>query len=439
MPTTNPVRYKTKPLDCWQKAKELRLTHYREVANARAEGKLVVTGSANTFMSLLAGFGDFVFFSGEPYGASIGYDSTFSAPCSEAAEAQGWSRDMCSYMRNYWGSMILDKYYFGGPFPKPDFCYTRHICDSHAKWFQVVADYYNVPLIGIDLVPYNYMVGGERFQKLVEYGAQQAADSIEKIEKITGRKFDDEKFLIALKNEFRTTALWGEVSLMNSAIPAPLDMKSIYSLYILPFFMKHEKRAVDFFEGLKAEVQDRIDNKIAAVASERGRIMHDSQPPWFFLRLYRYLEKYGVVCVGSHYTISLTGTWEMGPNGTCVPKKTPWERGINIKTRDDGLRALAEWYLDWPMNSQFVPEMRTGQLIALAKHWKVDGVMMHLNRGCEGMCAGCMENRLGLNAVGIPTMLYEGNMADEREFDEAQVMDRMEAFLENMGFSKLEE
>ena len=38
-------RWKTKPLDCWQKGKELRLNYYRDVATARERGKLLVSGS----------------------------------------------------------------------------------------------------------------------------------------------------------------------------------------------------------------------------------------------------------------------------------------------------------------------------------------------------------------------------------------------------------
>jgi benzoyl-CoA reductase subunit B len=430
------TKYKTKPLDSWQKAKELRLEHYRDVATAREQGKLVVTGSANTFMSLLAGFGDFVFFSGEPYGATVGYDAVFGQECGEAAEARGFARDMCSYMRNYWGSMLLDRFYFGGAFPRPHFCYTRHLCDSHAKWFQVVAEHYGVPIFVIDIPPYCYGESQERMDLETDYVVAQALESIENIERLTGRKFDDEKFLAALENEFRTTTLWGEISLLNRAIPAPLDLKSMFTLYVLPFFIKHERKAVDFYTMLRDEVKDRIEDQIAAVGNERCRLMHDSQPPWFFLRIFRYLEQQGVVCVGSHYSLGLTGTYVETPDGSPAPKKVPQDEGITYRTREEAIRAMAQWYLDWPMEGCFIPHVKNYQIVALAKYWQCDGVLIHLNRGCEGTACGQLENRLALINAGIPTMTYEGNMADEREFDEAQVLDRLDAFLESLGVSK---
>jgi benzoyl-CoA reductase subunit B len=35
-------------------------------------------------------------------------------------------------------------------------------------------------------------------------------------------------------------------------------------------------------------------------------------------------------------------------------------------------------------------------------------------------------------------MVFEGNMGDEREFDEARTMARIESFMESLGMAKLE-
>ncbi|UCC59689.1 MAG: benzoyl-CoA reductase, bzd-type, subunit O, partial [Dehalococcoidia bacterium] len=106
---TTHLKYKTKPLDCWQWGKELRLEAYQDLIKGRQEGKLLVLGCAASPYGMLAGLGDFVFLAGEPYGASIAADPPFYIPCMEAYEAKGYSRDMCGYMRNFLGSMYLDK------------------------------------------------------------------------------------------------------------------------------------------------------------------------------------------------------------------------------------------------------------------------------------------------------------------------------------------
>src|SRR4030066_318287 len=60
-------------------------------------------------------------------------------------------RDMCAYTKNYIGSMLTNRFYFGGPFPKPTFCLQMHICDNHARWYQLVSEHYNVPFFSIDV------------------------------------------------------------------------------------------------------------------------------------------------------------------------------------------------------------------------------------------------------------------------------------------------
>jgi benzoyl-CoA reductase subunit B len=75
-------------------------------------------------------------------------------------------------------------------------------------------------------------------------------------------------------------------------------------------------------------------------------------------------------------------------------------------------------------------------MIRIAKEWKLDGVLLHYNRGCEGLSLGIAENRLALKEAGFPVMSFEGNMGDEREFDEAQTMTRIDAFMESLDFEK---
>jgi benzoyl-CoA reductase subunit B len=72
-------------------------------------------------------------------------------------------------------------------------------------------------------------------------------------------------------------------------------------------------------------------------------------------------------------------------------------------------------------------------MLQIAKQWHLDGVMLHLNRGCEGLSCGIMENKLGISKAGIPVMTFEGNMGDEREFDEKRVVTRIDSFMETLG------
>ena len=52
--TSTIVKYPTKPIESWAKAKELRRNHYAEIGRAREEGRMVTTGSLDAFAGALA-------------------------------------------------------------------------------------------------------------------------------------------------------------------------------------------------------------------------------------------------------------------------------------------------------------------------------------------------------------------------------------------------
>ena len=431
--------YKTEQLKCWNRAKEIRNNFYKNYANAHENGGLRWAGGAWSFGAIPAGLGDDIFpITGEPYAASISFDKEFSLRCLEAVEKKGYARDLCSYMRNYWGSVILDEYAFGGKFPKPDFMWQDHICCSHAKWYQVASELEGgIPTFCIDVAVGPYM---EVTDNRLEYLVNQMHEGIEWLEKTTGRKYDDEKLIEAVYNECRATSLWAEICELNKAVPAPLDEKSMYSLYVLGTLEKHSKVVADFYQELLDEVKYRVENQIAAVKNERCRLMSDTQPPWGFLKIFRYLEKFGAVSVGSLYTFGLIGVWEDKEDGTWGPRTTPQQKGIKIENRDQALRILADWNLSKPEWQHFYsPHLKSEMMARIAKEWKIDGIMLHYNRGCEGLSVGIAENRLALIEQGFPVMTFEGNMGDEREFDEAQTVSRIDSFMETLGYDIIEE
>ncbi len=430
-------KYKTEQLKCWGKAKELRMKYYEDYARAHERGGLRWVGGAWSFSAIPSGLGRDVWsLTSEPYGASIAANKEFSLKCLEATEKASFARDLCSYMRNYWGSIILDKYVFGGPFPKPDFIWQDHICCSHAKWYQVVSDLEGgLPHFSMDVAvgPYKDVAPHK-----IDYLVNQMQDGIEWMEKTTGRRYDDELLIEAVKNEFRSTSLWAAVCELNKNIPAPLEEKTMYSLYVLGTLNKHDKEVVDFYQELLDETRYRVENGIAAIANEQLRLMSDTQPPWGFLSIFRYMEKFGAISVGSLYTYGLIGIWEDKPDGSWGPRTTPMDKGIEINDRETALRLYADWTLSKPEWQHFYsPHIKTEMMARIAREWKIDGVMLHYNRGCEGLSIGIAENRLGLIEAGLPVMTFEGNMGDEREFDESRVKARFDAFMETLEVKQI--
>lgn len=436
------AKYPTEPLRCWAKAKELRKRFYEDFKGAHEKGGIRCVGSAWALDAVTMGLGrDVYWVTGEPYGASCAFDRPLSADFLAAAENFGFSRDLCSYMRNYWGSVIVNKSAFGGAFPKADFAYTQHICCSHGKWYQNACELEagDVPLYVIDVGVGAYPpFQPEMYEHRLRYVADQILDSIEWMEKITGRTYNDELFFEACWNDIRLTHTWAKICMLNRTVPAPLDEKSIYSLYVFATLQKSRGQFAEFYEELLEEVEDRVKRGIAAVANEQARVMTDTQPPWGFLKIYRYLETCGVVSIGSLYTFGLEGMWLYDEEKNDLrPRPMPAEKP---RSREEACMMLADWHLSKPQYQHFYhPEYKTKMMDAIAKNWRCDGIILHYNRGCEGLSVGIAENRLGLLQRGNKVLTYEGNMGDETEFDLPATETRFDIFLESLGLKKPEE
>jgi benzoyl-CoA reductase subunit B len=436
-------KYPTEPIKCWNRAKEIRGKYYDSIRKARENGGLIMSGSGSLLASIVQGFGrDVAYIAGEPYGATVATFPEFSQKAMEALESYGYARDLCAYLRNYLGSILLNQLILPDgkiiEWPKVDVFCTHHICCAHAKWFQIARELQGNHglLVGVD--------EGCRTAELMEeasheYYTKQMLDIIEKIEKYTGRKFDDELFIESVTNEMTSLALWGRICAQNQNIPAPLDEKTMFSLYVLNVLCPQWKEVAEFYQILAEEVEDRARRGIAAVANERFRFMHDSQPPWAFLRIFREMEKYGAVSVGSIYSIGLAGFgFSEATDGKLVPPKTPAEKGLKLRTREDAIAALVEKEKGFFLFNMWSScTLRIQYALRFARQFKINAVIMHLNRGCEGAGLGQMETREELIKAGIPVMTYEGNMGDPRDFDLDRTMSRIRAFLEAQGLKKL--
>lgn len=441
------ARYKTEPLQCWGKAKELRDGVYERIAQARDDGRLIVAGGAESAMALPAGF-DMEFLAGEPYAASCALigtrDTSKYTKFFEAAEAAKFPRDLCSYMRLSIGSLLCNSYAFGGAYPKPAFNLQTHICDTQGKWYQIMSELEGVPYNALDLMPFEWETEheSETSRNLKrQYLQAQMLDIITWMERITGRRYDDERFINAVNWECEATSLWAQCCMVNRTIPAVMDEKMMLTLSAVAVLMRQRKEAVDFYRDLLAELKERAARGIAAFAEERLRVLYDGQPPWHSLEIYHYLEEYGAVAIGSSLSFGLSGGWAYDQEQeTRFPAKPPRAAGVELKSREEACAWYANWLLDTNTvlrSLRFSGRGKNKHLLDLITGWKADAVMIHLNRGCEGTAVGQLEMRSFLAENNIPVMTFEGNMADVQEFDKPRTKATIATFMETMGVSKL--
>jgi benzoyl-CoA reductase subunit B len=438
-----PKKISVEPLKTWKKAKELRQRAYENFVNAKEKGGLRIAGMTIHPAALVQAFGrDVVFLGSEPYCAGVANWDEFAIQCQEACEKRGMARDLCGYMKNYWGGILIDKFMLPDhkivPWPKPDLFFTTHYCCCHSKWYQYAAELEGgVPCFGIDI---SYRQGKQLTEEAIDYIVTQAADGIEWIEKHTRRKFDDELFIEYAMNEFNSNALWAQAYLLNQAVPAPMEEKSLYSYFFFNMISPHLKEVSDLFRELRDELQDRVKRGIGAIEVEKLRILSDGPPTWAMLQVFRFMEReYGAVIIASFYTSHWGATWDMDESGNLVAPKPPQKGDFASGSRENRLRKYFRWrsgrsnaaavFIDSPDKIDIT--------IKMAKQWKCDAVFMQLNRGCEGVSLGIMENKFLLQSAGIPVLTYEGNMGDARDFDLPATISKIEVFFENIGLKKL--
>lgn len=432
-------KYQTKRLDCWPKLLELRQQLAEELGTARERGELLVMGGETGLTSLPAGLGRFHFFAGlGPNTARIMGDYELLSRCLYQAEVMGYeSWDLCGPLRLHVGAMalgIFEQSPDGKP-EKPDFIFTERMCDQQAKGAQLMNDMYNasIPFFVIEAAP----------EPRVDYMVSQYAEFIAWMEKVTGRKYRDDLLIEATKNEWQTGVLWSRICELQKTVPAPLDLRMLFSLTTVIWRSgKHRSETIEFLQMVLDEVKDRVANKIAALATERYRLIYEGATPWFRTPtpILHYPHKYGAVCIGSCEAFTGGhGTWEILEDGTMRAAPTLSELGMKVETRQQALEALAILYLKYsPLKiGHRSIEERIKHRVRLAEDWHVDAVILNNSIGCRGNALGNAETALALKAKGFPVTVDELDIIDPKEFDAERCERRMDDFLEVQGLRLL--
>ncbi|MBI4295691.1 MAG: 2-hydroxyacyl-CoA dehydratase [Chloroflexi bacterium] len=430
-------KWETRQLQCWDKAKEARREFEQGRVKAEERHKLLTDGRDT---QIFDGFGNLQSTMTNPLGALMQAQAApFARQCRAATECEGFGREICGYHRNVFGSMILNRDMLGGPFPRRDISIpTPAACDQHSKRGQPVADHFGIPRFQGEAPMYIGPDDPERNKVMIEHRVGELLEEIEWLEKITGRKFDDEKCKESLISNMRLNSYRTEVSALQQNIPAPLDQKSIYSFFTLGGLTRGDMKATEaLWREFRDEVKWRVENHIAGVGTERYRWLEDQPPSWHFLRYYRYMERYGAVCIGSPYSLGTMG-WGWREDGTYGPPKNSLELGWPMNTREEIIRANVSAFSGGGRGRDIAG--RVESLVNMAKAFQVNGANLPLYRAGVGCTYASREIMMGLTQAGVNVMFYEnGQPGDRTDHDENRMLDQLDHWMESQGLRKLED
>ncbi|MFV1964149.1 MAG: 2-hydroxyacyl-CoA dehydratase subunit D [Pirellulaceae bacterium] len=391
--------------------KGLMASYFGELDRSAKEGRKLAWCTSVGPAELLQSMGFDVYFP-ENHGAMLGA-TRMATDVIPLAHADGFSPDICSYLTSDIGSYLkgetpLQKMGMSGV-PKADvLVFNTNQCRDVKDWFQWYARRWDVPCIGI----HTPRAIGDVDGTLVEYIAKQTESLVEPLEEVSGTKLDIDKLREIIDLSKQCTELWKQVLLTAASVPAPFTFFD-GTIHMGPaVVLRGRQDAVDYYEILLAELQQRVADGVGAVPGERLRIYWEGMPIWGKLRgLSRQFLELQTSVVASTYCNS----WIFDALDPADPFTSMARAYSNI----------------FICRSEDRKERYIEQMV---ETYKVDGILYHDAKTCpnNSNCRYELPQRMR-EKLGKPFLVINGDLNDLRLFSEEQTRTNIEAFAEQLA------
>jgi benzoyl-CoA reductase/2-hydroxyglutaryl-CoA dehydratase subunit BcrC/BadD/HgdB len=330
------------------------------------------------------------------------------------ANALGYSPDICSYLTSDVGCYLkgetpLSEVYPGiESVPRPDvLAYNTQQCRDVREWFEYYGREFGVPVIGI-----NPPHGMEEVTAAdVEDVVEQTKRLIPTLEEVSGQKFELGRFREAMRLSRQCSELWGIALGLARNVPSPWTFWD-GCIHMGPAVcLRATQEAVDYYEVLKAELEQRVADGVAAVEGERFRIYWEGMPIWGKLRALseQFAELESCVVVSTY-----CNSWIF----SAFDEERPFE-------------SMAQAYTEIFINRS--EPVKETYIERLANEYKVDGIIFHDAKTCPNNS----NSRYGMpqrlkERLGIPTLTIDADLNDLRMYSEETTRTNIEAFVEQL-------
>jgi benzoyl-CoA reductase subunit B len=336
-----------------------------------------------------------------------------------AAEEMGYAGDNCAYVKADIGCMLKGITPTGGRLPKPTLVLCNFVgCNTYVKWFEHVAAFTGAPLFVVD-VP--FLRGDQPSQADIDYVVRQLKEVVGRMEDLTGRKFDYDRFRQSVAYSSEVEELWSQIKHLAKNSPSPFDAYFDAITLMGPLYVYRGKReGVEFFRAALNELTQKVQAGQGVYDQERFRVVVEGPPPYPYFRTFRDMfASWKAVAVASTYS-TVGGLWEFGFRHDA---KNPFE--------SVAMHMLAQNVT----NRNYL--QRYDQIRRYVQEWKADGVIIHFVKSCRLFSAGQGDMRdYFTKKLGVPTLYIESDLEDPRYFAEAQTKNRIDAFFESLERAK---
>jgi len=412
--------------------------YWDNVFTARERGEKVVwyNGSAVNPFFQAAGL---VWCHGEAFSARLAAQR-LEQPAQLAAQEYGYVGELCSYARTHLGCAVLtqnaaahgngsgvvglpEQAELASKLPAPDFFVNAYAgCSTGQQWDDISYRVFGkeVPIFNVSL-PFlwgnkpdaGYLVG-EEWEQASDYVSGQLHELVAFLEQMTGRPFDWDALRQNMAYLKQASQHRREAMALCAQAPTPATFWDWVASIAHINFLPASQELVDYFATIKAEIEQRLTEGTPALRNERYRVYFDGIMNWNKLGfLARKFADHDVAVVAGRYT-----------------HQAFWQEPHLIDP-ENPIRGMAQHYLLCPTNhgAGTIRQLILGD----CEQYNVDGLVFHSTRTCraftnpQNMVAQAAQDKLG-----IPSMFFEGDVADASFYKDEILESRLEAMLEGI-------
>ncbi len=324
-------------------------------------------------------------------------------------ENLGYTSHLCAYARSDLAYRQTGMTVTKG-IPEPDlFLACNAQCFTLTKWFQILARKGNLPLFVFDTP--EYVMDKKAREEIVKYCVVQMKELIAFLEEVTKKKFDYDRLKEVMKYSAASSILYKKFLDMAQYKPSPISIFDALIGMAIAVYRRGTQECVDYYQTLCDEIQTKVDQGIGVVQNEKYRLYWENLPVWFkFSDHAKLLGSYGAVILTSLYVHA-------------------WS--LDFDLNKDPLVTLAENYVNRFSNSTI--EDRATMALDLFEKYSMNGMIMFMNRSCKAVSFAVPTLKdILTKKTGIPALVFESDMGDQRFYSESQVRTRIEAYFETL-------
>lgn len=372
-----------------------------EVLQAREAGKKVIWHSLLVPKEILASFDGVLPVCLELF-TLIG--SYFTAGSTEKftgiSAGYGLPQEVCSAHR------IMDGMVINQEVPLPDLLVGSNTCDSIVKSWELIEHETQVPQFHYD-IPYHSN------EDSLAYLVDENEQLVRFLEQQLGQKLDREVLRKNLEISQKVDHAFQEVNALRKNVPSPMYSTDYLNNLSMNLLGCTNPVTIDYFETLKAEMNQRMQQGKGVVENERYRMGWLGGVPLFARDLISWMEQeYGAVLV-----LEQNGFW----------------------LKDDRMDVSKPMeYLARKMFSRSIRMINCGPLEQTlpmitdkVRDFRCDGMVFFASIGCPQTCGGMRVRRDVLQEeAGIPLTILNGDVCDPTVVSIEEMKNKLEEFFE---------